>query len=118
MIALADNISDSVGIHIYQESECLETPEIWFSTFTNFASRIVVSSSFICLVLLLPIKIAVFVSLIWGLLLLATMSYVIVKNRRLNPYVAMFEHISIALVVIVVSNFVGKIVVSKFKFLS
>ena len=51
VIALADNVSDSVGIHIYQESECIPDKEVWFSTFSNFFTRILVSSTFIVLVL-------------------------------------------------------------------
>jgi len=71
VIALADNTSDSVGIHIYQESECLKTREIWLSTCTNFFSRILVSLIFIALIFFLPIKIGVICFLIWGLLLLS-----------------------------------------------
>ncbi len=113
VIALADNISDSIGIHIYQESECLETKEIWLSTFTNFLSRILVSLTFILLVLFLPIESAVVISITWGLLLLAAMSYIIAKDRQINPYLAMLEHIAIAVLVIIASNFAGKLIISK-----
>ena len=36
VIALADNISDSLGIHIFQEAEKLKIKEVWLSTLTNF----------------------------------------------------------------------------------
>ena len=55
-VALADNISDSFGIHIYQESEHLSKKEVWLSTLTNFFARLFVSSTFIVLIILLPIK--------------------------------------------------------------
>jgi len=116
-IALADNISDSVGIHVFQESECLETHEIWVSTFTNFMTRILVSFSFIFLILVLPLNMAVVSALIWGLLLLAVLSHVIAKNKGINPYAAILEHISIAVLVIVASNFLGKIILAKLKLL-
>lgn len=116
VIALADNISDSVGIHIYQESECLETKEIWFSTLTNFLTRILVSLSFILLVLVLPMNTAVILSIIWGLLLLAAISYIIAKDRKINPYLAMLEHITIAIIVIIASDFVGKFIISRVQF--
>jgi len=116
VIALADNISDSVGIHIYQESECLDTKEIWLSTFTNFLTRILVSLTFIMLVLILPINAAVISSIIWGLLLLTWMSYKIAKDRHINPYLVIFEHLTIAIIVIIASNFVGGFVISKLKF--
>jgi VIT1/CCC1 family predicted Fe2+/Mn2+ transporter len=115
VIALADNISDSTGIHVFQESECLATKEIWLSTVTNFLTRILVSFSFIFLIFFLPLKIAVVCSIIWGLLLLSTMSYIIAKNRGLHPYLAALEHIGIAIVVIIASNFAGKLLITKLK---
>ena len=50
IIAVADNIADSAGIHIYQESECLGSKEVWFSTLSNFLTRILVSLAFIFLI--------------------------------------------------------------------
>lgn len=115
IIALADNIADSFGIHIYQESEYLDKGEVWLSTLTNFFTRIFVSLTFVILVTALPLKLAVPCSIIWGLVLLAVMSYAIAKNKEVNPYLAILEHISIAIVVIVVSNFAGKFLISKFR---
>jgi len=115
IIALADNISDSVGIHIYQESECLAQKEVWISTLTNFTSRLLVSLTFIACVLFLPLPLAVLVSLVWGLLLLSFISYRIARERRLSPYTAMLEHMLIALCVIFMSDFFGRLVISRFK---
>ncbi|MCX5706727.1 MAG: hypothetical protein NTW13_03580 [Candidatus Omnitrophica bacterium] len=114
IIALADNISDSVGIHIYQESECIETREIWISTISNFITRLLVSLIFILLVIFLPIKIAVISSVVWGLFLLGAMSYKIAKDKGVNPYTALFEHVGIALLVIIASNFIGKLLIARF----
>ncbi|MCX5695628.1 MAG: hypothetical protein NTW18_03050 [Candidatus Omnitrophica bacterium] len=115
IIALADNISDSVGIHIYQESECLAQKEVWISTLTNFTSRLLVSLTFIACVLFLPLQLAVLVSLAWGLLLLCSISYRIARERKLSPYTAMFEHMLIALCVIFMSDFFGRLIISRFK---
>jgi len=118
VIALADNISDSMSIHIYQETECIETKEVWLSTFTNFLSRLLVSLTFILLVVSLPIKSAVVCSIIWGLLLLTMMSYAIAKDKKINPYLTILEHLAIAVAVIIVSDFAGRFLITKFKFLS
>ena len=115
IIALADNIADSFGIHIYQESEYIGKKEVWLSTLTNFFTRIFVSLTFIILVIFLPLKLAVPFSIIWGLALLAVLSYAIAKDREVNPYLAIFEHSSIAIAVITASNFVGKFLIGKFK---
>jgi len=114
VIALADNISDSLGIHIYQESECINSREVWVSTFTNFASRLLVSLTFILLIMILPIETAVACSLIWGLALLAFLSYIIARARGVSPWQAMGEHIGIAVLVIAMSHFIGKAIVAKF----
>jgi VIT1/CCC1 family predicted Fe2+/Mn2+ transporter len=114
VIALADNISDSLGIHIFQESECVDKKEVWLSTFTNFFTRLFVSLSFVALIALLPLNLAVPCSVIWGMGLLAAISYTIAKGRGLNPYPAILEHFSIAIAVIIASEFVGKWLINRF----
>ena len=116
VIAIADNVSDSLGIHVYQESEGLDAKEVWFSTSTNFLTRVLVSFSFIFLVWVLPINMAVIVSIIWGLLLLSGMSYIIAKAKGINPVLAVLEHLAIAVVVIIASNFIGHFIADKVKF--
>jgi len=108
VIAVADNISDSFGIHVYQESEHVNRREVWVSTATNFLARLLVSLVFVLLVALLPIGPAVICSLIYGFLLLALISYIIAKDEKVNPFMMIVEHLGIALVVILLSEFVGK----------
>lgn len=114
VIALADNVSDSFGIHIYQESEKIETLEVWTSTIFNFISRILVSLSFVALMLMLPLNVAIISSMIWGLLLLAVVSYMIAKNESVNPYLSILTHVLIAVAVIFVSNLVGDLLIHRF----
>lgn len=115
IIGLVDNISDSFGIHIYQESECIGAKEVWLSTFTNFLTRIFVSLSFVILVAALPIKTATACSVILGLVLLSVTSYMIARERKVSPYSVIFEHLSIAIAVILASSFLGKFLISKFQ---
>ena len=115
-VALADNIADSFGIHIYQESECIDIKEVWLSTFTNFLTRIFVSFTFVILVALLPIGLAMPCSIFWGLALLSIMSYAIAKERKVAPYSAILEHIIIAVFVITLSHFAGRYIISRFQF--
>ncbi|MGD0336014.1 MAG: hypothetical protein ABSB18_02780 [Candidatus Omnitrophota bacterium] len=114
VIALADNIADSLGIHIYQESEGLNEKEVWFSTLTNFLARILVSLTFILLVVTLPINLAVYCSVTWGLVLLAILSYTIAKAKGVNPFRTISEHIAIAIAVITASHFIGKWIIGRF----
>ena len=108
IIAVADNIADSLGIHIYQEAENLRTREVWFSTVSNFLTRLFLTFTFICLVILFPMPVAVFVSTVWGMILLSLLSYSIAVREKKNPYLAIAEHILIAAVVIMISNFLGQ----------
>ena len=114
VIALADNISDSFGIHIFQESENIETREVWISTFYNFISRFLISLGFIALLIFLPLNIAVTSSIILGLLLLAGLSYLIAKNEGGNLYLPILTHVLTAIAVIVLSNLAGNFLISKF----
>jgi VIT1/CCC1 family predicted Fe2+/Mn2+ transporter len=115
VIALADNLSDSFGIHIYQESEHIAKKEVWLSTLTNFFTRLFVSSTFIILIIVLPIRLAAVCSVIWGLLILTVMTYTIAKQQKINPFSAIFVHLTIAVVVVVASNFIGGFVISRFQ---
>lgn len=115
IIALADNISDSFGIHIYQESEYRSHREVWRSTFSNFIARMLVVISFVLLIVFLPLSIAVVVSIVWGMLLLICLSFLIAKNNNANILKAIIEHLSIATMVIIASHFAGRFILSKIK---
>ncbi|MCX6788876.1 MAG: hypothetical protein WCO21_02175 [bacterium] len=110
VIALADNLSDSMGIHIYQEAETSSTRDVWFATGTNFLARLAVSLGFITIVFLLPLDIAVYVSALYGLVVLAIFSYVIGKIRNVHPIYSAVEHVVIAIIVIFVSNYLGNFI--------
>jgi VIT1/CCC1 family predicted Fe2+/Mn2+ transporter len=115
VIALADNMSDSFGIHIYQESERIGKKEVWLSTLTNFLTRLFVSSTFIILIIVLPIRLATVCSVIWGLFVLTVMTYTIAKQQKINPFSAIFVHLTIAVIVVVASNFIGAFVITRFQ---
>ena len=115
VIALADNLSDSFGIHIYQESEHIPKKEVWLSTLTNFFTRLFVSSTFVILIIVLPIRFAAVCSVIWGLLILTVLTYTIAKQQKISPFSAISVHLTIAFVVVVASNFLGAFVISRFQ---
>lgn len=115
VVALADNISDTLGIHIYQESEGFPRREVWISSFTNFLARFLVSLGFIFIVYFLPMNFAVVISIIYGLLVLSIISYLISKRKNTNPWQAVTEHIIIALVVIILSHYFSSFIIGLFK---
>ncbi len=107
-IAIADAISDALGIHISEESENKHTAkEIWESTISTFFSKFIFASTFIIPVLLFELSTAIVVSIIWGLSLLSILSFSIAKKQKGKPWKAVAEHLIIAVVVIVVTYYVG-----------
>jgi vacuolar iron transporter family protein len=108
VIAIADNISDSLGIHIYQESDLKKSEVVRANTFFNFLTRFFVILIFILLVVFLPTGYAIIFSIIWGISLLIILTYSIAKEQKVNPYKAIFEHVTVAVAVIFVSNFLSE----------
>jgi VIT1/CCC1 family predicted Fe2+/Mn2+ transporter len=107
IIGLADNISDSLGIHIYQESERHRIRDVWLSTLGNFTARLLICLIFIAILEFLPLKTAIFSLLASGLVLLGAISYIVALHRNRNPLPAIVEHLFIAFAVIAVSRYLG-----------
>jgi VIT1/CCC1 family predicted Fe2+/Mn2+ transporter len=106
-IALADNISDSLGIHMYKESEGYEGKLSLLATSLNFLSRLLVSCSFIAIVLIFSISNSIIIAIVWGLLLLTLISYLIAKSNNDNSILEIIKHLLIAVIVIILSRYVG-----------
>jgi vacuolar iron transporter family protein len=107
LIAVADNLADSLAIHAYQESERLAAKQAFRSTVTNFLTRFLVAVSFVGLVLVLPLGRVTPVALVWGMALLATLTYFVAKHRGVPPLREVAKHLAVAIVVIVVSRAIG-----------
>ncbi|MCK4415560.1 MAG: hypothetical protein KAU84_00255 [Thermoplasmatales archaeon] len=107
-IAIADAFSDSIGIHISEESEGKHsTREIWESTISTLLSKFTFSISFIIPILFLSLSTAIIISLIWGFSLIGIFSYYTAKLRKSKPWKSILEHLAIALLVIVITHYVG-----------
>jgi VIT1/CCC1 family predicted Fe2+/Mn2+ transporter len=107
IIAVADNISDSLSLHIYKESEGTERKEIGSSVYGNFAARLVVVLTFVTLVVLLPANLAVICASVWGLALLTALSYSIALTKETQPHTEILWHLVVAVVVIIASRVLG-----------
>jgi len=114
-IAIADAFSDALGIHISEESENVHTSkQIWTSTFYTFFFKFVFALTFIIPVLLLKLSTAILVSVIWGLSILIFLSYRIAKEQKANPWKVIAEHLVIALIVIIITHYLGDWISSRF----
>ncbi len=105
--ALADNLTDSLSIHIFQESEQLEQKEAFAGTVTNFVTRLLVCLSFALLVGFLPISIAVESIIVWGMSLLAALTFMVARERKVGVLLEIAKHLLVAAAVIIVSKAIG-----------
>ncbi len=108
VIAIADALSDSLGIHISEESGNSDKKNIWTATIATLLSKFVFALTFIVPIMILELSTAIIVSIIWGLFLIATFSYYIAKKQKEAPYKAVLEHLVIAIVVIILTHVVGQ----------
>jgi len=107
ILALADNLTDSLGVHIYQEAERLPRREAFRTTVANFLTRLTLALSFVALVLILPSPQLIYVSIVWGLTLLAALSFSIARLRRVSAVSEICKHCAVALAVVALSQLIG-----------
>ena len=107
-IAVADALSDALGIHISEESENQHThKEIWESTFATFITKFLFALTFAVPILLFTLTTAVIISVIWGLTMLGILSFQLARLQKVTPWKVITEHLTIAITVIVVTYGVG-----------
>jgi hypothetical protein len=114
-IALADNISDSLSIHMYKEAEGVGMRLSWQATVLNFLARLLVSLSFVAIVLVFSVAHAIPVAMVWGILLVVILSYWITLSVKLhNKTLEVGKHLLVALIMIVLSRYVGLLIAAHF----
>jgi VIT1/CCC1 family predicted Fe2+/Mn2+ transporter len=114
-IAVADSLSDALGIHLSEESKKVDTAKhIWEATLMTFAVKFVVTGSFVPQVLIFPLDTAVRISVGWGLALLTVLSFILARSQRVAPWKVIAEHLFIAGCVLAATDSLGKWVQSRF----
>ncbi|MBN2307221.1 hypothetical protein JXD20_04510 [Candidatus Peregrinibacteria bacterium] len=113
-IAVADALSDAFGMHLSEESsEHNNQPEIWESMIATFIAKLIIALTFAFPVIFLDLKIAIYFSFGWALLLLGVISILIAGWRKESKAHAIFEHWGIAVAVVIVAYYVG-VLIDKF----
>jgi VIT1/CCC1 family predicted Fe2+/Mn2+ transporter len=108
VVAIADAMSDALGIHLAQEADPDSTGEhIWAATVTTFLTKLFVALTFALPLLWLPLQLAVFVSVAWGLAVITLLSFYLARVQQVPATHVVIEHVAIAVVVIGVSHFIG-----------
>jgi VIT1/CCC1 family predicted Fe2+/Mn2+ transporter len=114
-IAIADSFSDALGIHIAKESEGNFTnKEVWQATLATFFFKAIFALTFAIPVLFLSLPVAMWVAIVWGALILIYQSYKLAKDRKVNCWPVILEHLSIAVLVMILTHYFGLFIASRF----
>lgn len=108
VIAVADAMSDALGIHLAEESDPdTDHSHVWSATIMTFVTKFIFSISFAVPLLLLPLGPAVVASVIWGLFVIVVLSYFLAVSQGESPLFIIAEHVGIATLVLVFSHYIG-----------
>ena len=105
VIAFADNLADSLGMHIYAESRSKGQTKL--NTIMNYFTRLGLTLLLIIFVVALPMPYAMAASIILSLAVLAVLSYFIAKSHNLNPTRSVANHLAVTVLVMIASQFIG-----------
>jgi len=115
VIAVADSMSDALGIHLAEEANPNTTHgHVWSATISTFVTKFVFAGSFAIPLLLLPLQQAVWASIAWGMVVIIVLSYFLAKAQREPAIPIIAEHLGIAILVVILSHLIGAWVGSTF----
>ncbi|MCX7704320.1 MAG: hypothetical protein N2234_09555 [Planctomycetota bacterium] len=108
-IAIADAFSDALGIHMCEESENVHSgKEVWEATVATFFAKFFFALTFAVPVFLFELSTAVIVSILWGLTILALLSYAVARQQqKVKAWKVIAEHLGVAVAVITLAHLVG-----------
>ena len=109
--ALADNLTDSLSIHIYQESVRLDEREAFIGTLSNFITRLLGCLSFVFIVAVFPPHVVVLVAIVWGMLLLGVLTYLLARERNVGVLSEVIKHLVVAAAAIITSKAIAYFII-------
>lgn len=114
-IAIADALSDALGIHISEESRGEHThAQVWQATIATFFAKFFMALTFVVPLVLFELDTAIVASVVWGIAVLALLSYRMARAQQVAAWPVIGEHVLIAVVVVVVTQWVGVWVATAF----
>ena len=114
VIAVVDNIADSLGIHIYRETTATKKENTRMFTIENFLTRFGITLTFVALFVFLPLNYAAAFCVAIGFGILVFLSYLIAVQRQTSTIREIAIHLGIAIPVIVISHFLGQLIFTVF----
>lgn len=107
VIAVADGLSDAIGIHLSEETDKKSNKAVWQTTISTFCSKFVFALSFMAPVMLFPLNIAILISILYGITIVCVLTYCIQTKKNNKPWKMMLEHVILTCIVVIVSHIVG-----------
>lgn len=108
VMAVADGLSDAMGIHLVEESKNKYTSkQVWLSTIFTFMGVCTFSLIFVIPILLFSFPTDILISIFLGLGILSLSSFYIAKAQNKNPLKIIIEHDLLAVLVIIISYYLG-----------
>lgn len=108
VVAVADAMSDAMGIHLAQEADPDSTSaHIWSATIWTFFTKLIVALTFALPLIWFPLQVAVAVAVGWGLLVITVLSAYLARVQKTPVLHVVSEHLLIAIIVVTVSHFIG-----------
>jgi vacuolar iron transporter family protein len=110
-IAIADAFAEAMGVHASKKCENhVSIKEVWETTFFTFVCKFLFTSMFIIPILIFNLHEAIIFSILLGFYLLIVLSIYIARERDVEPWKMVLEHLSIIAVVILLAHFAGQLI--------
>jgi VIT1/CCC1 family predicted Fe2+/Mn2+ transporter len=110
-LAIADALSDAMGIHVSEEAEMEHTTkELWETSFFTFISKLFFTLTFIVPIIFLELSTAILTSVFWGLFLITVFSFYMARSQKQNPYKIIAEHVIITALVVLLARYLGDVI--------
>ena len=109
--AFADNLTDSLSIHIYQESARFDDREAFIGTLSNFTTRLLGCLTFVLIVVVFPPKVVVLGAIVWGMLLLGVLTYLLARERNVGILSEVIKHLVVAAAVLIISKAIAYFII-------
>lgn len=100
-IAVADSMSDALGVHLAKESEGnFSKQEVAKATISTFLYKFIFALTFLAPVTLMNSPWSLIAAISWGFLILIVLNYYIAKSNQEKPLKIILEHLFISALVI------------------
>jgi vacuolar iron transporter family protein len=112
ILAIADNLSDSFGINVHEESNYIPSGNTRKIVVNNFIVRLLTCLVLVIIVLVFPMNLVILISIIFGIVMLILLSYFIAKNKKINPFKTISRYLILAIIIMLL-GFLFREIISK-----